>query len=238
MRSTRTELEGLMRAWFMGWSDLRSYQTSPEDAPLAALRLDRSGDWEYFLCEPTPTEFVMTAAHVVTSETRVLTVLGDDISNYVHMAHQTGLGMVSIAERFMSVPLDYQDKQEPFFSDPSVVLSVVPLGGKRVSSGSESRLIATIEVDGVLAASGKVAIHDEYAIFDQIETRPEYRHRGYGRAIMQALAANVSAFSVTTGLLLASIDGQRLYSKMGWYNECAVTVLAPKARLAKIAAQS
>ena len=53
--------------------------------------------------------------------------------------------------------------------------------------------------------------------------------------MMKTLTAKALNYPVTTGLLLASTGGQRLYSKLGWRSLSPVTVLVPKERLLEMA---
>jgi hypothetical protein len=232
MTSGSSELEELLDAWFAGWTALRSYKTAFDTGYHAALRLDRSGDWEYFICDPQPAPFALLAAEVARSTHRALSVLGPDVHRYVKQAHQAGLGMLSTSEKMMMVNMETQDNQDPFLADPELSLQISHMGGRRVSSSCQNRFSGSIVRGDTVLASGKVAIFGEYAVFDQIETHPEHRRQGYGKLIMQSLAARAKEYPVTTGLLLASTDGQRLYYKMGWQSISAVTVMVPKARLA------
>ncbi|MCQ9165151.1 MULTISPECIES: GNAT family N-acetyltransferase [unclassified Arthrobacter] len=231
MTSGSTELGELLDAWFAGWTALRSYRTSFETGYHAALRLDRSGDWEYFISDPEPADFAVLAAKVAQAENRAVSVLGPDIHRYVAQGHAAGLGMLSASEQMMVARMEIQDNQDPFLGDPELTLKVDRMGGRRAASTCQARFSGTISRGGLVLASGKVAVYGDYAVFDQIETHADHRRRGYGRLLMQSLAASAKEYPVTTGLLLASTDGQRLYAKMGWRNVSAVTVLVPRARL-------
>jgi len=231
MTSGSTDLEKRLDAWFAGWTALRSYTTAREGGHHAALRMDRSGDWEYFICDPDPEAFAQLAAVACRSADRALSVLGPDIHRYVKLAHAAGMGMLSTSEQMMLVRMESQDNQDPFLSDPELTLQVTRMGGRRAASTCQARFSASIVNDSLVLASGKVAVYGEYAVFDQIETHAEHRHRGYGMLLMQSLTARAKEYPVTTGLLLASTDGQRLYYKMGWRSISPVTVLVPRAQL-------
>lgn len=235
MRAENSELQGLLNAWFAGWSSLRSYPTAVVHGAPAAMRNDRKNGWEYFLAEPSAEQFSAVAKAANEEDNRALCVLAQDTHHVVRLAHRSRLGMISTSERFMSVLIEAQDLQGPFFNDPSILLEIRHMGGRRVASDSTARLVASVFVDGAVAASGRVAVHGEFAVFDQIETAVEFRRQGYGRAVLQALSAKVQEFQVTTGLVVASTDGERLYSKLGWRVEAPVTILAPLAALKKLA---
>ena len=225
------DIQELLDAWFSGWAAIRSYRTSFDTGHPAALRLDRSGDWEYFMWDPEPAEFAALAAVVAESPKRALTVLGPDLHRYVHQAHLAGLGMISASEQMMIVPMETQDHQDAYLGDPDLVLKTTRLDGRRSASACTAKFSVAIHAGDTVVASGKVGVYGEYAVFDQIETHPEHRRKGYGRMIMQTLAARALDYPVRTGLLLASTDGQRLYFKMGWRSLCQVTVLAPMDRM-------
>ncbi len=70
--------------------------------------------------------------------------------------------------------------------------------------------------DGQLAARGRVAQSNGFAIFDQIVTESAHQRKGLGRIVMGALS-NVSIASESTiGVLVATEDGRELYKAIGW----------------------
>ncbi|MFC9889011.1 GNAT family N-acetyltransferase [Streptomyces pilosus] len=77
---------------------------------------------------------------------------------------------------------------------------------------------------GEVAARGTVAVVGADATADRVETDPEHRRRGLGRAVMGALAEAALAQGARTGLLLASEEGQRLYSSLGWHHRADVLI--------------
>lgn len=235
MRFGSRELEEHAAAWFTGWSALRSYQSRSGRDYWAALRLDHSGDWEYFTCDPTPAVFATLAAEVTSSTHRALCVIGPRIHDYVKLAHASGMGMVSTAEHLMVCALETQDNQDPFLGDPELRLVVQKIGGRHNASPCQVRFTAAIMRGDAVLASGGVAIYGDYAVFDGLETDPAHRRRGLGMMMMKSLTARALDQPVTTGLLLASTAGQRLYNKLGWESLSPVTVLVPRERLAEMA---
>jgi GNAT superfamily N-acetyltransferase len=76
---------------------------------------------------------------------------------------------------------------------------------------------AEVRLPGMgVAASGRMTLVDDAAVFDRIETHLEHRRRGLGRAVMQALAGQAVAAGAGQGLLVATPDGQALYEILGW----------------------
>lgn len=76
--------------------------------------------------------------------------------------------------------------------------------------------VATVVIDGVPAARGQVAVVGSDAVFDRISTEPAFQRRGLGRLVMAGLTEWALSRGATTGLLVASPDGQHLYSALGW----------------------
>ncbi len=77
---------------------------------------------------------------------------------------------------------------------------------------------------GEVAARGTVAVVGGDAIADRVETDAAHRRRGLGRAVMSALAEAAAAQGARTGLLIASEEGQRLYSSLGWHHRADVLI--------------
>ncbi|MFS0713647.1 GNAT family N-acetyltransferase [Microbacterium sp. 2P01SA-2] len=75
---------------------------------------------------------------------------------------------------------------------------------------------ARIHMDGELAAHGQVAVAAGDAVFDRIRTMSAFQRRGLGRLIMTGLAAWAAEQRATTGILVASADGRKLYESLGW----------------------
>ncbi|MDQ3404786.1 MAG: GNAT family N-acetyltransferase [Actinomycetota bacterium] len=78
---------------------------------------------------------------------------------------------------------------------------------------------------GDVAARGTMAVVGADAVAHNIETRSAHRRRGLAGAVMSALVHHAVGEGARTGLLLASRDGQRLYSALGW-NRCATVLTA------------
>ncbi len=72
------------------------------------------------------------------------------------------------------------------------------------------------DMDGQLAARGKVAHSDGVATFDQIVVEPEHQRKGLGRAIMATLGNLSIAQEARVGVLVATEQGRALYQTLGW----------------------
>jgi GNAT superfamily N-acetyltransferase len=79
------------------------------------------------------------------------------------------------------------------------------------------------DMDGQLAARGRVAHSDGIATFDQIVTEPAHQRKGLGRVIMATLANLSVAQEAKVGVLVATEQGRALYQAMGWMLVSSVT---------------
>ncbi|TDU88691.1 acetyltransferase (GNAT) family protein [Kribbella voronezhensis] len=81
----------------------------------------------------------------------------------------------------------------------------------------ESDLIITrATLHGGVVSSGRMAVVGEDAVADRIETDPAHRRRGLGSAVMASLVETAAGQGAKRGILIASIDGLRLYRSLGW----------------------
>lgn len=211
------DITGLLEVWVAGWAGCRGYQTSTEGRFPAALRSDTSGEWEYFAADPTDQEFAALAARTAEAAPRVLTILTNDIPRYTALAAKHGLNVTSDSQTMMIVDMETQDAEDPWLSDDDLSLTTSTHHGVHY---------AEVKSGEALAASGRVFVAGETAVFDKIITEPAFQRRGLGSFIMRALAAQTFEHDVQTGLLLASIDGQKLYSHLGWSTVSQVLMLS------------
>jgi hypothetical protein len=86
------------------------------------------------------------------------------------------------------------------------------LESHRAGAKTHVRILAP---DDSLAASGHAAETADVFIYDRIVTAPAHRRQGLGRVVMAALAAAKSSRS-TPQMLVASEDGRKLYTSLGW----------------------
>ncbi|MBQ5949230.1 GNAT family N-acetyltransferase [Massilia sp. ST3] len=95
--------------------------------------------------------------------------------------------------------------------------------GYRITAEAEhgGQIVRVLHAGGGLAASGRVAVHANCAVFDQIVTEESHRRLGLGTVVMLALDALAGIACVTERLLVATDAGRALYERLGWQ------VLAP-----------
>ncbi|WP_232084007.1 GNAT family N-acetyltransferase [Arthrobacter sp. SO5] len=207
----------LLEIWVTGWAACRGYGIRRVGRFPAALRADTTGEWEYFAHDPSDAEFAALAVATAEVPARILTILTNDAARYTSLARQQGLNVTSASQTMMIVDMETQDSEDPWLSDDDLAL---------VSSIANGVHHAVVSAGEEVAASGRVFVVGQTAIFDKIVTEPGFKRRGLGSFIMRALAAQAFEHDVETGLLLASLDGQKLYSHLGWRTVCQVLMLS------------
>ncbi|WP_347108362.1 GNAT family N-acetyltransferase [Paenarthrobacter sp. S56] len=211
------DIAHLLEVWVAGWTGCRGYETRQEGRFPAALRADKTGDWEYFAHDPSDEEFAALAAKTAEANTRILTILTNDVQRYKYLAEKHGLNVNSASQTMMIVDMETQDAEDPWLPDDDLELAVSEANGVHY---------AVVRSGERVAASGRVFVIDGTAVFDKIVTEPDFQRRGLGTFIMKALAAQAFAHDVENGLLLASLDGQKLYSHLGWDVVCHVLMMS------------
>jgi GNAT superfamily N-acetyltransferase len=211
------DITHLLEVWVAGWAGCRGYETRAEGRFPAALRADTTQEWEYFASDPSDSEFADLAAKTAEAPARVLTILTNDVERYRALAQQYGLNVTSASQTMMVVDMETQDAEDPWLSDDELSLE---------TSESNGVHHAVVRSGDALAASGQVLVINGTAVFDKIVTEPDFQRRGLGSFIMKALAAQAFEHDVEDGLLLASLDGQKLYSHLGWTSVCHVLMLS------------
>lgn len=211
------DVTGLLEVWVAGWAGCRGYQTATEGRFPSVLRSETSGEWEYFASDPTDEEFAVLAAKTAEVPARGLTILTNDSGRYAALAGHHGLNVTSDTQTMMIVDMETQDAEDPWLSDDDLALT---------TSTEDGVHYAEVRSGETLAASGRVFVVGDTAIFDKIITEPAFQRRGLGSFIMRALAAQAFEHDVQNGLLLASVDGQKLYSHLGWSTVSRVLMLS------------
>lgn len=211
---------GLIRRWLNGWTAARSL---PEAEPVGS-----TGDGLRSVCGQPGREVELFAlradeepeslarlAAAVAAERRTtwLTVptLHPDAVEAVFGA--AGLELLHQSEWFMTTDLTEHPQHAPAAPYEREVRTEGPV-----------TVVSLREPSGEVAARGTIAVVGADAIADRVETDAAHRRRGLGRAVMSALAEAAVARGARTGLLLASEEGQRLYSSLGWHHAADVLI--------------
>jgi len=82
------------------------------------------------------------------------------------------------------------------------------------------------ELDGIPVGTGMTAVSGDVTGIYQIATFPQYRRRGYGRAVTTEMVRAGFAASAATAYLYASVMGESIYIATGFRTEEYLTVIA------------
>ncbi|WP_439948197.1 GNAT family N-acetyltransferase [Streptomyces sp. BBFR109] len=216
-----TKIEaGLIGRWLDGWTVARSLpEAEPVEPAGDGLRskCDQPGrEVEVFALradeEPESVARLATAVATARQVTwlTVPTLRPDTVEAVVGAA---GLELVQRSEWFMTTDLTEHPQHEPAAPYEREVRTEGPV-----------TVVSLHAPSGEVAARGTIAVVGGDAIADRIETDAAHRRRGLGRAVMSALAEAAVSQGARTGLLIASQEGQRLYSALGWRHEADVLI--------------
>ncbi|MEV6522494.1 GNAT family N-acetyltransferase [Longispora sp. NPDC051575] len=212
--------EDLVRRWLRGWGLARRLPApEPVDGGLQ-VRCDQPGrQVEVFAlrADEEPDSVARLAARVAAADLRTwLTVTTTRPEEVGTALAAGGLELLDRPEWLMSVDLTTHPRHAP----ADTYRSTVEVDGPVVT-------VSIHDPSGVLAARGQLAVSGTDAVADRIETSPEHRRRGLASAVMGALAGAAVDQGARTGLLIASADGQHLYSRLGWRREADVLIARP-----------
>ncbi|WP_034263461.1 GNAT family N-acetyltransferase [Actinospica robiniae] len=202
-------LEDLIRRWFQGWCASRHLpEAEPADDGLWINCKQPNREFEVFTlhADDDPPSVSRLAAQVLAKSERTwLTAATRHLAQTSEAIEATGLVLLQREEWFMGVDLT----EQPLKPLDSEYTSDVKADGSAVA-------VEIYDRAGELAARGQLGIAGDDAVPDRIETMPGHRRRGLGSVVMGMLAAEALARGAHTGLLIASPDGQQLYSRLGW----------------------
>jgi GNAT superfamily N-acetyltransferase len=214
--------DALVSIWVTGWSRCRNYDVQHDGVIHASLRSGHQtgdgADWEYVLARPDEAALRAVATQVQGNPGRLLTVVGPPPA----IPAEVPLKAVSTKEKLMVVDMGGQDVEAPIVPDEFEAT---------VERNDPDWFLLTItssdehpQGEGAVAARGRVAAVEGYAVFDRIWTSPDFRRQGLGSLVMRYLASLALEHDVQEGLLVASADGQALYGHLGWTELADVTV--------------
>ncbi|MEV0675622.1 GNAT family N-acetyltransferase [Actinosynnema sp. NPDC050436] len=216
-RASDVSTADLVRRWERGWSACRGWAPPREAGGGLRFRLGLPGRWHEVvaLCaDDEPGTVGALAVEVAgcgeASWLTVPTTRPDEVAAELRAA---GLGVKGSREWLMT--RDLADHPARAVAGPYRVATAVAGPVLAVEVRHES---------GHLAASGVAAVVGVDAVPDRIETSPDHRRRGLGGVVMGALAAGAADRGARTGILLASPDGERLYTSLGWTARASVVI--------------
>ena len=197
--------DALVRTWVTGWARTHDYDVSHEGNVHSALRSGDSDEWEYVLHAPDETDLRQVISAVTKSPGRLLTLIAEPDDKSLKDSIN-GLERISDEEKLMVVDMDTQDVEDP----------LTPEGYTTTREDFDHWTLFTVFSGDSVAARGRVAVVDEYAILDRIYTNPDYWRQGLGTFVTRALVAIALETDVAEGLLVANAEGLELYEYLGW----------------------
>ncbi|MFE5794859.1 GNAT family N-acetyltransferase [Streptomyces sp. NPDC056503] len=210
----------LVRRWLAGWTTARSL---PEAEPVEPAgdglrsRCDQPGrEVEVFAlrADEEPESLARLAADVAAArQITWLTVPTLRPGTVEAAVGAAGLELLHRSEWLMTTDLTDHPRHAPAAPYEREVRTEGPV-----------TVVSLHGPAGEVAVRGTVAVVGGDAIADRIETDAAHRRRGLGRAVMSALAEAAVSQGARTGLLIASEEGQRLYSSLGWHRIADVMI--------------
>jgi len=196
-------LEDVTRRWVAGWAHSRGISVGTvEGWPIAHLRA-ASRAWEIICAEPDQETWEALLDDIAGDRSAMLTVVAADPAPYLAQVHAP-VRVERDDECLMRRGLTGDD------DDRAPAYDV-----EREEEGDQ-RLVVRLVRDGRVAAEGHVAVRGVDAVFDRIETSPQFRREGLATWVMGALTGYAVGQGATTGLLTASAEGAALYASLGW----------------------
>jgi GNAT superfamily N-acetyltransferase len=133
--------------------------------------------------------------------------------------------LVDAEQLRLALPAHWKvDSPSYFMVHPTAMASsiLLPAGhAADVKAGHGARVVRFADALGRPAATGRVVLNGQSAVFDRIETFEPHRRKGLGSAVMCALDARAEQAGISERLLVATEAGRALYTSLGW------RVLAP-----------
>ncbi|WP_020667216.1 GNAT family N-acetyltransferase [Amycolatopsis nigrescens] len=213
-------LPWLIRTWQAGWGVARGL--APAEEARGALHVLHGRPWRQLElialhADDDPESLRRLALEVAgATEPNWLTVPTNRTGDARPILAGAGLELFEDTEWFMSTDL----RAHPVHHPPEPYTSRTTVDGPII----ETELW---HPSGTRAARGTMVMTgpgNTAAVAHDIETAPGHRRRGLASALMSMLAREAVAQGSVTGLLVASPEGQRLYSALGWQERATVLV--------------
>lgn len=198
MSTNPPPLRELVESWAFGWAAARELPVEQLHGGWCVTVNDVSRRLEYVVSAPDREEFTSLVSLTEGHPDVWLTVFATS-SVDAYRRRAPSLEVAADDEAFMASRLTTQ---------------AVPAGLLAATDGA--RTDVRFEESGRITAMGSVAVVEECAVFDRVETMPGYGRRGYGSQIMAGLTALAFDQGARHGVLAASADGQHLYRHLGW----------------------
>lgn len=217
-----TNLEDLINRWHLGWRASRGLPAAQvtEDA-LWSHCAQAGREYEVFAlhADDDPASVSRLAAQVLAAKQHTwLTVATNQSARTAAAVEAAGLELLHRSEWLMTADLPRHPCRAAETPDGYAC---------DIRSEGDAITVSIHDRTGDLAARGQIGLAGTDAVPDRIETMPAHRRRGLGRIVMGRLTAEAVARGARTGLLIASADGQQLYSRLGWKRLADVVIAQP-----------
>ncbi|MEU8227850.1 GNAT family N-acetyltransferase [Kribbella sp. NPDC048915] len=204
--------EELVRRWQAGWSVSRGWTRVEEEDD--GILIVRAGE------ENRPTEYVVLDAddkpeRVERAARLALADGGGRGSGWITLATDDKEARI---EQLEGLGLEVQQDQDWLMTIQLSEQPAMKLQDRYTlhTELEDDLIICRATIHGGVVSSGRMAVVGEDAVADRIETEPAHRRRGLGSAVMASLVEAAAAKGAKRGILIASIDGLRLYRSLGW----------------------
>lgn len=77
-------------------------------------------------------------------------------------------------------------------------------------------VLKIIAQNGELASTGRIVLHNDFAVYDRISTDSNHRRKGLARILMTELEKIALSKGISKNLLVATEEGKLLYESLGW----------------------
>ncbi|GGN92312.1 hypothetical protein GCM10010112_79350 [Actinoplanes lobatus] len=218
-----TDLRETVVRWQHGWAVARS--VAPPEAVDGGLRSDSrqpTRDVDYLALDVDPATLAGLAGRVAAERAVTwLTVATIDPDATAAALEAAGLVLLQKSEAMMAIDLRKHPRREA-------------AAGYRVETVRSGAVVTATVVheSGEVAAWGNAGLSGTDAVADKIETHAAHRRRGLASTVMGSLAAEAVAAGAEQGLLIASVDGQMLYPRLGWRTIAHVLIATIPGRVA------
>ncbi|WP_433384047.1 GNAT family N-acetyltransferase [Actinoplanes sp. CA-142083] len=203
----------LIARWQRGWSVARGLPAAEDVGGGLRVRCLQPGrDVEYVAFDARNIDGLADRVHRE-QEITWLTVPTTDPEATAALLQAKGLILLKRAEQLMTI--DLRQHPESKLTGPYSLETSVDRGAITATVRHES---------GEMAAKGTMGLSGEDAVADRIETAAAHRRRGLASVVMGELARAAAGHGARHGILIASEDGQRLYTALGWHTEAVVLI--------------
>ncbi|CCH33231.1 GNAT family N-acetyltransferase [Actinosynnema sp. NPDC047251] len=215
--ATDVDTADLVRRWQRGWSACRGWEP-PREA---------GGGLHFLLRRPGRHHEVVALR--ADDEPGTVGVLAAEVAGHAEAAWLTvpTARPDAVERELRAAGLVVKQSREWLMTRDLAGHPTRPAAGPYRTTTSVDGAVLKAEVrheSGDLAASGLAGVIGPDAVPDRIETDPGHRRRGLGTVVMGALAEAAVVRGARTGILLASPDGERLYTSLGWTTRWSVVI--------------